>query len=105
MSKPTFSEMIQGHIPVLVDFSAEWCRPCQMMVPILKELKSKIGDRAKIIQVDVDQSPSAAAAYRVMGVPTLIVFKNGQIKWRTSGVVSCGELERILNQYTVASEN
>ena len=93
----TFSEIINGEKPVLVDFYAEWCGPCKLMKPILKELKTKIGNNATILQVDVDKSPQTAGHYQIQGVPTLILFKRGKAGWRQSGVVSAGELEKILS--------
>lgn len=97
----TFAEVISSEKPVLVDFFAEWCGPCKLMTPILKEVKSAMGDDVTIIKVDVDKNPQAADAYQVQGVPTLIIFRKGKIMWRQAGVVQAKQLQQLLRQFAV----
>lgn len=97
-TKESFSDIIRSGKTVLVDFYADWCGPCKMMQPILRDLNNMVDDNVRIIKVDVDRNPMAASAYQVRGVPTLIIFKDGQVKWRQSGVRSAAELKQVLDQ-------
>jgi thioredoxin 1 len=91
-----FHQLINGESPVLVDFYAEWCGPCKMMAPILKEVAQKMGDKVKVIKVDVDKNPLTASYYNIQGVPTLILFKSGIILWRQSGVAPAQYLIQVI---------
>lgn len=94
----TFQEIIHQDKPVLVDFFATWCGPCKTQSPILDDLKQRVGDTAAIIKIDVDKNQSVATQYQVRGVPTLIIFKNGEVRWRQSGVVPAEELEKLIKE-------
>ena len=83
----TFQEIIKGEIPVLVDFYAEWCAPCKTMNPILKKIKKNMGDNLKIIKINVDNNQQVASKFQVRGIPTFILFKNSEVKWRQSGII------------------
>ncbi len=95
----TFNDLIKQNTLVLVDFKADWCGPCKMMTPILKEVKHQLKDSVKIIKIDVDKNPSVAATYQVRGVPTLILFKKGKQVWRQSGVLQASQLVQIINSH------
>src|SRR6478609_10635595 len=99
MAQSKFGELIKSETPTFVDFSAEWCGPCKMMAPILEDLKSKVGDKVKIVKIDVDKNPGVALAYQVQSVPTLMLFKNGNTLWRQAGVMTAEQLKKVIDQY------
>ena len=94
-----FQDIIAGDTPVLVDFFAEWCGPCKMMKPVLEELKKKMGNKIIILKIDIDKNISLSSEYRIQSVPTLVLWKQGEITWRQSGALSLNELEQILSSY------
>ena len=96
--KGKFDSLIHDIRPVVVDFHALWCSPCKIQSPILKEVANELGDRIKVIKIDVDQNSEIAGRYNIQSVPTIIMFKNGKQIWRQSGVVSKNQLYNILTQ-------
>ena len=94
MSK--FSELINQDKPVLVDFFAEWCGPCKMLSPILKQVKDTLGDRVSIVKIDVDKNEALAAKYQVRGVPTMLLFKDGKQVWKQSGVLQKDDIINVI---------
>ena len=97
--KNSFKEIISSEVPILVDFSADWCGPCKMLAPILKQVKDELGDAIKIIKIDVDKNQPLAVKYQVKGVPTMILFKQGKQLWRQSGVLQKQEIVSIINSH------
>lgn len=85
--KGSFNKLIQSETPVLIDFYADWCAPCKMLTPILKDVKSELGDRLKVVKIDVDNNNAIAGRYQIRGVPTMMLFKEGEVLWRQSGVL------------------
>ena len=90
----SFKELISSDTPVLVDFFATWCGPCQMLMPVLKQVKENMGDRVTILKIDVDKNQELAVKYQVRGVPTMVLFQNGKLIWRQSGVLTKDEIIR-----------
>ncbi len=95
----SFSELINADTPVLVDFYADWCGPCKAMNPVIKEVAQSVQGKARVIKVDIDRSVEAAQAYSVQAVPTFIIFKNGNIIWRHSGMIDRNSLMQVLLQH------
>ncbi len=96
--KTSFNDIVASHPLVLVDFSADWCGPCKMLGPILKEVKNDVGEKVKIVKIDVDKNQALASKYQVMGVPTLVLFKKGIQVWRESGVQQKHQLVELINR-------
>lgn len=97
--KSNFKNIIDSETPVLVDFYADWCGPCKMLAPILKEVKDEMGNQVKIVKIDVDKNQPLAEQFQVRGVPTMVLFKNGQQLWRQSGVLQKNDIISIIQQH------
>jgi len=102
--KETFNDIIDSDKPVLIDFSAEWCGPCKMMPPILKELRQRMGDKIRILKIDIDKSPAVSDAFGIQAVPTLMLIQNRNILWRQSGVIQANQLEKIITPFLATSK-
>lgn len=99
MEKKNFKELINAETPVLVDFFATWCGPCQTLTPMVEEVAKEMGDKVKVIKVDIDKNQKAALAYNIRGVPTLILFKSGNMVWRKSGLLTKRELKAQISEH------
>ena len=99
--RESFGSLINSPKPVVVDFSAEWCGPCSMMAPVLKQVKEKYGDRIRIVKIDVDRNPEISSRYGIRSVPSLFLFQNGEKRWSGSGLMSAEQLSSIIAGNTV----
>lgn len=95
-----FNDIINSENLTLLDFFATWCGPCKQMHPVLEQLKQELGDSIRIVKLDVDKNDALAAAYRIQSVPTLMLFRSGQVVWRQSGAMRLNDLKAIINQYS-----
>lgn len=95
----TFEELIASETPILIDFFAEWCGPCKVLSPTLQQLAQEEGENLRIVKIDVDRNPKLASKYKVSGVPTLMLFKKSELKWRQSGVLSLPQLKSIVQKF------
>lgn len=102
-TKVSFSDLINGEKPVLVDFTASWCGPCKAMAPVLDKVKNSVGDKASIIKVDIDRNEQFANSMGISGVPTFVLFQKGEEKWRHVGMISGPQLESVLEKFAGAT--
>jgi thioredoxin 1 len=98
--KKSFWDIIKSDTPVLVDFYADWCGPCKMMAPVVEQLKARVGEKARILKINIDTAPVVASKYSISGVPTFILFKSGNIVWRQSGAMSLDQLKQKIDKHT-----
>lgn len=98
--KGSFNSIIASETPVLVDFFADWCGPCKMLAPVLKQVKDELGEGVTIVKIDVDKNPTIASKFQVRGVPTMILFKSGKQLWRQSGVLQKNAIVQIVKSHS-----
>ncbi|MFW5777902.1 MAG: thioredoxin [Bacteroidota bacterium] len=94
-----FDAIVNANVPVLIDFHAEWCQPCKIQAPMLKDFAAQMGDKIKVIKIDVDKNPEIAQRFQIQGVPTIALFKDGNLVWRQSGVVPVQQLMQVVNPH------
>lgn len=94
----SFKEIIKGEKPVLVDFYADWCGPCQTMGPVIDEIKKHYGEQLRVLKINVDNNQATAQKYKVRGVPTFLLFKNGEINWRSAGIQTRTNLKEVIDK-------
>ena len=98
--KVSFKDLIKSKVPVIVDFSSDWCQPCKIQKPILQRLAKEVGNKVKIITIDVDRNQAVAQKYRIMSVPTLMIFKNGEVLYRQAGVHQLNRLKQLIDKFS-----
>ena len=96
----SFSEIIKSDRPTLVDFYATWCGPCKAMIPVMDQLKNKMGDKVRILKIDVDKNQPLSTKMQVRGVPTFVLYKSGKVVWRQSGAIPLNNLEDLIHQHS-----
>ncbi|UTW63841.1 thioredoxin [bacterium SCSIO 12741] len=95
----TFKDIIDSDKPVLIDFYADWCAPCKALSPMVQQVAAELGDKARVIKIDIDKNQALASKYQIQAVPTLVVFKNGELKWRQAGVIPAQQIRQAVESF------